>query len=175
MTIDELLPKLARSKRFRAEFVKSHTKQLLPLQIRDLMEQHELNQTDLAEASKLSQGTISRAIDPEYGNLTINTCVSIAAGCDVAFIGHFVPYSELFRWLNKHGSDARIYAFDEEFDEAGNFKALDDAPTQSAVLDNIEFRTASADVIDMSATKTNSPVAPAATSNPEKFKMGVAS
>lgn len=119
-TTKDLLRDLAKSKLFRAEFVKSHTKRLLPLQIRDLMVQHEVNQSELATESGLSQGTISRAIDPEYGNLTINTCVNIAAGFDIAFIGHFVPYSELIRWLDKHGSDAKIPSFNDEYDDAGD-------------------------------------------------------
>jgi transcriptional regulator with XRE-family HTH domain len=110
---------LARSKDFRAAFVKSHTKRLLPMQIRELMEQRGYTQTQVADLSSVSQGTISRAIDPEYGNLTVNTCVSIAEGFDVAFIGAFIPYSRFLEWLDEEGEFVDIPAFTEEFDEHG--------------------------------------------------------
>ena len=47
----------------------------------------------LAERSGLTQGAISRAL-----NLTVNlvnTIIRIASGFDVAFVGRFVPFSEL--------------------------------------------------------------------------------
>jgi hypothetical protein len=43
---------------------------------------------------------ISRAEDPDYGNLTVNTLVRIAAGFDCAFVGRFAPFSELERWYS---------------------------------------------------------------------------
>jgi hypothetical protein len=38
---------------------------------------------------------ISRAEDPDYGNLTLNTAIAIAGGFDVAFVAKYVPFSEL--------------------------------------------------------------------------------
>src|SRR5256885_1725680 len=108
---ERLLRELASDKQFRAEFVKSHTKRLLPLQIQELMEQRGYAQTTLAKQAGLSQGTISRAADPEYGNLTVNTCVSIAEGFDVAFIGAFIPYSRFLKWLDEEGDLIDLPAF----------------------------------------------------------------
>jgi transcriptional regulator with XRE-family HTH domain len=56
------------------------------------------NQSDLAQHAGLKQGVVSRAADPDYGNLTINTILKIASGFDVAYVGRFVPFSELARW-----------------------------------------------------------------------------
>ena len=94
-TAKNLLRDFARSKKFREEFVVAHAKQSIPLQIHDLLTQFGLTQSQLAKRSGVNQGTISRAADPDYGSLTINTLVKIAAGFDVAFVAHFVPFSKL--------------------------------------------------------------------------------
>lgn len=110
----ELWNELAASKRFREEFVAAHAKQIIPIQLEELMLAQSLKQTELAERSGLSQGTVSRAMDPEYGSLTINTCVRLAAGLDVAFVPHFVPFSELVEWLDEIDSRVRVPKFTEE-------------------------------------------------------------
>lgn len=56
-------------------------------------------QEKLAQQSGLEQGVISRAANPNYGNLTLNTIIRIAAGFDVGFIGKFAPFSELGEWF----------------------------------------------------------------------------
>lgn len=99
-TFRNLWLKLSRSKRYRDEFVKAHAKQAIPFQIRALMKQFGLSQAELAKRSGLTQGAISRAADPDYGNLTINTLVRIASGFDVAFVGRFVPFSDLPPWFD---------------------------------------------------------------------------
>lgn len=116
-TTSNLLRDLARSKKFREEFVVAQTKQSIPLQIHDLLKQCGFTQSELAKRAGLTQGTISRAADPEYGNLTINTLVRIAAGFDVAFVGHFVPFSQLLDGLDESGNDIEIPTFEDEFGE----------------------------------------------------------
>jgi transcriptional regulator with XRE-family HTH domain len=96
--LSDLRSKLSRSKRYRDAFAASVAKRMIPLQIRVLRNQRGWSQARLAEESRLTQGVISRAQDPEYGNLTINTLVRIAAGFDCAYIGRFVPFSELGKW-----------------------------------------------------------------------------
>jgi transcriptional regulator with XRE-family HTH domain len=71
---------------------------MIPLQIKVLRRQRDWSQERLAKESKLTQGVISRAEDPDYGNLTINTLVRVGAGFDCAFIGRFAPFSELGKW-----------------------------------------------------------------------------
>jgi len=96
--LSRLWEKLARSKRYRESFAASVVKRMIPLQIRVLRKQRGWSQVDLAKESKLTQGVISRAEDPDYGNLTVNTLVRIGAGFDCAYVGRFVPFSELGRW-----------------------------------------------------------------------------
>jgi transcriptional regulator with XRE-family HTH domain len=93
-----LQKKLDRSKPYRESWAASVVKRLIPVQLRVLRKQREWSQARLAQESKVTQGVISRAEDPDYGNLTMNTLVRLAAGFDCAFIGRFVPFSELGRW-----------------------------------------------------------------------------
>ena len=98
-TFNELWGKLAESKEYREEFVTAQVKRGIPFQIATLLKDLEISQAQLAERSGLTQGVISRAANPNYGNLTLNTLIRIAAGFDVAFVGKFVPFSELGRWF----------------------------------------------------------------------------
>jgi transcriptional regulator with XRE-family HTH domain len=103
-----------REKRYREAFVASQIKQAIPYQIRALMKAQGLTQAQLAERSGLSQGVISRAASPMYGNLSLNTVVRVAAGFDVAFVGRFVPFSEMTRWLDRLGESAHVATFKAE-------------------------------------------------------------
>jgi transcriptional regulator with XRE-family HTH domain len=87
-----------RDKAYRDAFVASQLKRGLPTQIRVMLKDRRWNQGDLARRSGLKQGVISRAADPDYGNLTINTILKIASGFDVAYVGRFVRFSDLARW-----------------------------------------------------------------------------
>ena len=87
------------SKKYREEFVSAQVKRAIPSQIRAIMAKRDLSQEQLAKGSGLTQGVISRAANPNYGNLTLNTLIRIAAGFDMAFIGQFVPFSELGHWF----------------------------------------------------------------------------
>jgi len=110
-----LWSKFAKSKRYREEFVAAQVKRLIPLQIRRLLKQHEMSQETLAEKAGVTQGVVSRAANPEYGNLTINTLVRIAAGFDVAFVGRFIPFTELDRLLNEFSDESlRVGTFEQE-------------------------------------------------------------
>src|SRR5438552_2501278 len=84
--------KLASSKEYREAFVASFLKRYIPFQIRAIRKKRRISQPALAEASKITQGVISRAEDPDYGNLTLNTVLRIAAGFDLAFVGKFVRF-----------------------------------------------------------------------------------
>jgi transcriptional regulator with XRE-family HTH domain len=98
-TLDHLWNKLRKSKKYREEFVAAQVKRGIPFQIRALLKKSGLPQEEIASRAGLTQGVISRAANPDYGNLTLNTLIRIAAGFDVAFIGKFVPFSELGRWF----------------------------------------------------------------------------
>jgi transcriptional regulator with XRE-family HTH domain len=73
------------------------------------------SQEDLAKASNLTQGVVSRAEDSDYGNLTFNTVLRIAAGLDVAFVGRFVPFSDAAKWFSNLSEESvQIPTFQEE-------------------------------------------------------------
>ncbi len=98
-TFSQLWMKLAKSKKYREEFVASQVKRGIPFQIRAMIKRSGLAQEEIASRAGITQGVISRAANPDYGNLTLNTLIRIAAGFDVAFVGKFVPFSELGRWF----------------------------------------------------------------------------
>jgi len=116
ITFENLWEKLSRSKEYREQFALSFLKRSVSFQIRTLRKKHFGSQAELAERSGLTQGVISRAEDQEYGNLTFNTVGRIAAGLDVAFIGKFVPFSELVRFSQdfSEGEFTSIRTFEEE-------------------------------------------------------------
>ena len=120
-TLSNLRQKLSRSKGYREAFVASVAKRMTPLQIRTLRRQRDWSQSRLATESGLTQGVISRAEDPEYGNLTINTLVRIASGFDCAFVGRFIPFSELGRWYttleDERAMEVESFADDSGFAE----------------------------------------------------------
>ena len=112
---ERLWKKFAASKRYREQFVAAQAKRAIAFQIRALMKKKGWSQEKLAAQSKLTQGVISRAADPNYGNLTINTIVKIAGGLDVAYLGIFVPFSELARWFSTLSEESvQVLSFEEE-------------------------------------------------------------
>ena len=111
----QLWKKLAKNKKYREEFVAAQVKRGIPFQIRTLLKQHKLSQEELASRAGLTQGAVSRAANPDYGNLTLNTIVRIAAGFDISFVGRFVPFSELGKWFTDLSEESvRVKTFDEE-------------------------------------------------------------
>lgn len=101
MSEKSLKEKLSSSKAYRESFVASVLKRALPAQLRRLRKQRGWTQEELASKANLTQGAISRAEDPDYGNLSINNLLRIGGGLDVAFVGRFVPFSELARWFSE--------------------------------------------------------------------------
>jgi transcriptional regulator with XRE-family HTH domain len=114
-TFKDVWNNFAKSKKYREAFAFSLFKRMVPFQIRALRKQRRWSQEQLAASAKLTQGVVSRAEDPDYGNLTINTIRRIAAGFDVAFIVKFIPFSELDRWfLDLSEVSVQVPSFEEE-------------------------------------------------------------
>jgi transcriptional regulator with XRE-family HTH domain len=98
--------KLASSKEYRDAFVSAFLKRFIPFQIRTIRKKRGISQKELAEDSAITQGVVSRAEDPDYGNLTFNTALRVASGFDLAFVGKFVGYSELLKIIDEMSEDA---------------------------------------------------------------------
>jgi transcriptional regulator with XRE-family HTH domain len=80
------------------------------------MRKKKISQQELADLAGLTQGVVSRAANPTYGKLTLNTIIRIAAGFDVAFIGLFVPFSKLVDFFDHLSENhlADVATFSEE-------------------------------------------------------------
>jgi transcriptional regulator with XRE-family HTH domain len=106
--------KLRGSRAYRRAFAASQFKRLVPFQIGALRRERGWSQKELARACSLTQGVISRAEDPDYGNLTVNTLLRIADGFDVAFVGKFIPFSELETLVDKLSDKQFVPSFQQE-------------------------------------------------------------
>jgi|ERR1035438_186112 transcriptional regulator with XRE-family HTH domain len=115
-TFNDVWWKLGRDKKYRASFALAFLKRSIPFQIKVLRKKHCGSQAILAERANLTQGVVSRAEDQDYGNLTFNTVGRIAAGFDLAFIGRFVPFSDLVKFSQDLSEEefAGISTFEEE-------------------------------------------------------------
>jgi transcriptional regulator with XRE-family HTH domain len=114
-TFEQVWARLSKSKAYREAFVESRLKRGIPFQTRSLRKKRGWSQAQLAAEAGVTQGVISRAEDPDYGNLTLNTILRVAAGLDVAFVGKFVPYSELAAWTSELSETSiRVPSFEEE-------------------------------------------------------------
>ena len=65
-------------------------KRFVPFQVSALRKQKQWSQQQLANSAGLTQGVVSRAEDPDNGNLTVNTILRIANGLDRVFVGQFM-------------------------------------------------------------------------------------
>lgn len=100
--------------RYRHGYVSSQLKRGVPLQIRALRLQRKLSQASLAELCGLTQGAISRAENPEYGDLTFNTVLKIARGLDVAFVGRFISFGDFEDFTGNYATGFDALSFEEE-------------------------------------------------------------
>jgi|SRR6266496_1063382 transcriptional regulator with XRE-family HTH domain len=104
-----------RNKRYRDAFVAAQLKTGIPFQIGAMRKKLGWSQEKLAAMAGVTQGVISRAENPNYGNLTFNTVLRIAAGFDAAFVGWFVPFSQLTeRFENLTEESVQVPTFSEE-------------------------------------------------------------
>jgi transcriptional regulator with XRE-family HTH domain len=114
MAIDIKNWKKLSNRQYRHALAASQFKRFVPFQIGALRKQRKWSQQELAERSEVTQGVISKAEDPDNGNLTVNTILRIANGFDVVFVGKFVPYSEFNQWRTNLSEKTVILDFDKE-------------------------------------------------------------
>ena len=115
-TFKAIWQKLANSREYRSSYALALLKRSVAFQIKTLRKKHCGSQAELALAAGITQGVVSRAEDQDYGNLTLNTVGRIAGGLDIAFVGRFVPFSELAKFsLNLSEEEfLNIPTFEEE-------------------------------------------------------------
>jgi transcriptional regulator with XRE-family HTH domain len=115
ITFRDVWEKLS-NKEYREHYALSLLKRSVAFQIKTLRKKHCGSQAELAEAAGITQGVVSRAEDQDYGNLTFNTVGRIAGGLDMAFIGRFVPFSDLAKFSINLSEEqfANIPTFEEE-------------------------------------------------------------
>jgi transcriptional regulator with XRE-family HTH domain len=114
-TYSSIWSQLGDSREFREEFNSLQLKRGVSFQIRSMLKRRGWTQKQLASRSKVTQGVVSRAQNPGYRNLTLKTLNRIAAGFDVAFIGTFVPFSELVNWFQNLSEDCgNVESFEAE-------------------------------------------------------------
>lgn len=87
-----------KDKRYRDAFVSEYIDAGISFQIRALRKREGWTQKKLAEKTGMAQERISVAENPNYSSFNIKTLKRIASAFDVAFIGRFVPISELVDW-----------------------------------------------------------------------------
>jgi transcriptional regulator with XRE-family HTH domain len=116
-TVSSSLWQELKSKDYRAAFAELQLKRGVPFQIRAMLKKRKWTQETLAEKSGLTQGVISRAQNPGYGNLTVNTINRIGVGFDVAFLGRFVSFGEFVEWFRNLSEESAgsVESFEEEF------------------------------------------------------------
>lgn len=112
---DRLWRRLVGSKKYRGQFVSAQARRAFAFQLRAIMKKRGMTQAELAEKSGLTQGVISRAVDPNYGKLTITVIVKIANGLDMAYQGLLVPFSEAVNWFSNMSEESvQVPTFEEE-------------------------------------------------------------
>jgi hypothetical protein len=130
--LSKLWTKLSGSKSYREALVASQLKRGLPFQARSMRKERGWSQAHLAEKSELTQGVVSRAEDPDYGNLTFNTVLRVAAGHDVAVICKFVSFSEFAKWYVSFSEDSvQVPSFGEEDRAFHKDAVIWNVPTQA--------------------------------------------
>jgi transcriptional regulator with XRE-family HTH domain len=99
--------------KFRHEYMMDQVRSRIAFQIRALREQRQWNQGDLAKASGKTQSVISRLEDPDYGKLSLQSCLEIAVAFDLPLLVQFVEWDDwLARMSNVSPSALRKRGFD---------------------------------------------------------------
>jgi len=145
---DRLWDRWAQSKEFRDQYVESQLRQSIPFQVQALLKAHQMTQAEVAKAGGIDQASVSRAADPDYGKLSLTSIARIANGFDVAFLGVFVPFSQLEVWINGLSSLVPAESFTKENsrrrrlagDANGGLVSMEGSGTVFAALDGILLR-----------------------------------
>jgi len=92
----ELLKKLGNSK-YRNAYVSAQIRRGIAYQNKVLREQRGWSQPELSRRADKPQSVISRLENPNYGKVTVQTLLDLAATFNVALLVRFVPFERFIR------------------------------------------------------------------------------
>ena len=89
------------SRDYRVSYMSGRVRTSIAMQIRQLRENTDISQSDLANRVGTRQSAISRLENTEYGRASVQTLLDIANALDVALVIKFVSYDD---FISQHGS-----------------------------------------------------------------------
>lgn len=90
----EKLLTLSQSKMYRDSYLDSHVRARIAYQIQAIREKLGLSQVAFAEKIGMKQSVVSRLENPEYGKVTVQTLLQVAAALNIALSVRFCDYDE---------------------------------------------------------------------------------
>lgn len=126
-------------KPYREAYVEENVRTGIAYQIRALREQRGWSQKKLAQVLGKPQSVLSRIEDPDYGKLSVQTLLEVAAALDVALLVQFAGFPEFIERMQ----DVSPSALNRDSFSANQFQAFDVASSTVAALRQLQTQVAS--------------------------------
>ena len=117
---------------YRAEYMSGRVRTSIPLQIRALREQRGLNQTEYAKVTGKKQSVISRLENTEYGRVSVQTLLDIAAALDIALVVKYCTHEDFVGLMSAVSDEALfVEGFSDTRWEAARTNVVDEVASYS--------------------------------------------